>query len=70
MAKSFSPKPVTILTGFLGAGKTTFLNHLLSTDERRRYTIIENEYGRQGIDNEPGRDDRATRQRLPVLYSK
>jgi G3E family GTPase len=52
MKKSFSPKPVTILTGFLGAGKTTFLNHLLAQNKRVRYAIIENEYGRQGIDNE------------------
>ena len=45
-------KPVTILTGFLGAGKTTFLNHLLRTNESTRYAIIENEFGEQGIDNE------------------
>ncbi|MEL6275744.1 MAG: GTP-binding protein, partial [Bacteroidota bacterium] len=29
MVTSNLNKPVTILTGFLGAGKTTFLNHLL-----------------------------------------
>ena len=45
-------KPVTILTGFLGAGKTTFLNHLLQENEDKRYAIIENEFGEQGIDNE------------------
>jgi len=45
-------KPVTILTGFLGAGKTTFLNHLLQENEGVRYAIIENEFGEQGIDNE------------------
>ncbi|MEL6355988.1 MAG: GTP-binding protein, partial [Bacteroidota bacterium] len=45
-------KPVTILTGFLGAGKTTFLNHLLQENEGIRYAIIENEFGKQGIDNE------------------
>jgi len=45
-------KPVTILTGFLGAGKTTFLNHLLQENEGTRYAIIENEFGEQGIDNE------------------
>lgn len=45
-------KPVTILTGFLGAGKTTFLNHLLSQNTETRYAIIENEFGEQGIDNE------------------
>jgi len=44
--------PVTILTGFLGAGKTTFLNHLLQENEGIRYAIIENEFGEQGIDNE------------------
>jgi G3E family GTPase len=45
-------KPVTILTGFLGAGKTTFLNHLLQENEDIRYLIIENEFGEQSIDNE------------------
>lgn len=45
-------KPVTILCGFLGAGKTTFLNHLLDENESTKYAIIENEYGEQGIDNE------------------
>ena len=44
--------PVTILSGFLGAGKTTFLNHLLQENEGTRYAIIENEFGEQGIDNE------------------
>ncbi|WNJ19166.1 GTP-binding protein [Pontibacter sp. G13] len=45
-------KPVTILTGFLGAGKTTFLNHLLKQNEGKRYAIIENEFGEQGIDGD------------------
>ncbi len=44
--------PVTILTGFLGAGKTTFLNYLLQENNDTRYAIIENEFGEQGIDNE------------------
>ncbi len=47
-----SAKPVTILTGFLGAGKTTFLNHLLEYNKNTRYAIIENEFGEQGIDSE------------------
>ena len=47
-----SQKPVTILTGFLGAGKTTFLNHLLKEKSDIRYAIIENEFGEQGIDGE------------------
>jgi G3E family GTPase len=44
--------PVTILTGFLGAGKTTFLNHLLKKNKDVRYAIIENEFGEQSIDGE------------------
>ncbi len=45
-------KPVTLLTGFLGAGKTTFLNHMLLTKPNVRYAIIENEFGEQGIDGD------------------
>jgi len=45
-------RPTTILTGFLGAGKTTYLNHLIQQDEQVRYAIIENEFGEQGIDSE------------------
>lgn len=45
-------KPTTILTGFLGAGKTTYLNHLLQNKPDTRYAIIENEYGEQSIDSE------------------
>ncbi len=44
--------PVTILTGFLGVGKTTFLNHILQENKNVRYAIIENEFGEQGIDGE------------------
>lgn len=45
-------KPVTLLTGFLGAGKTTFLNHMIQKKPELRYAIIENEFGQQGIDSE------------------
>ncbi len=44
--------PVTILTGFLGVGKTTFLNHIIQKNKDIRYAIIENEFGEQGIDGE------------------
>ncbi|MEM1321415.1 MAG: GTP-binding protein [Bacteroidota bacterium] len=46
------PKPTTILTGFLGAGKTTYLNHMLENNPDVRYAIIENEYGEQSIDSD------------------
>jgi len=45
-------KPTTILTGFLGAGKTTFLNAVLSGRKSVRYAIIENEIGSESIDGE------------------
>ncbi len=44
--------PVTILTGFLGAGKTTALNHLIQQNPTTKFAIIENEFGDIGIDND------------------
>jgi len=52
MEDEFVPIRVTIITGFLGTGKTTFLNYLMQKNSDIRYAIIENEYGEQGIDNE------------------
>lgn len=42
--------PITILTGFLGSGKTTLLNHILSGDHRLKIAVVENEFGKTGID--------------------
>ena len=42
--------PFTILTGFLGAGKTTALNRLLAHAGGRRVAVLVNELGRIGID--------------------
>lgn len=44
--------PVTVLTGFLGAGKTTLLNRVLSENHGKRYAVIVNEFGEEGIDND------------------
>ncbi len=46
------PIPVTVLTGFLGAGKTNLLNHVLRAAHGQRIAVIENEFGAAGIDNE------------------
>lgn len=42
---------VTVLSGFLGSGKTTLLNNLLTTMNRKRVAVIENELGAISIDH-------------------
>lgn len=60
--ESLPPCPVTILSGFLGSGKTTLVQHILkSPDHGKRIAVIENEFGeglavetliaRNGVDN-------------------
>ncbi len=44
--------PATVITGFLGAGKTTTIQHLLATANGRRLAFIINEFGDLGIDGE------------------
>ncbi|WP_321375423.1 GTP-binding protein [uncultured Draconibacterium sp.] len=42
--------PVTIITGFLGAGKTTFINFLLKSNPDTQFALVENEFGDVPID--------------------
>ena len=44
--------PVTVVTGFLGAGKTTLVRHLLQNSQGRRIAVLVNEFGEVGIDGE------------------
>jgi G3E family GTPase len=44
--------PVTVITGFLGAGKTTLVNHLLTQHTGTNIGVIVNEFGEVGIDGE------------------
>jgi len=44
--------PATIVTGFLGAGKTTLVRHLLAHAGGRRIAVIVNEFGSLGIDGD------------------
>jgi molybdopterin-guanine dinucleotide biosynthesis protein len=43
--------PVTIVTGFLGSGKTTLINYILTENHGKRIAIIENEFGAIDIDS-------------------
>jgi G3E family GTPase len=43
--------PVTVITGFLGSGKTTLVNRILTEHHGRRIAVIENEFGEVGIDD-------------------
>ncbi|RUN77523.1 cobalamin biosynthesis protein CobW [Sphingomonas sp. TF3] len=44
--------PVTIVTGFLGAGKTTVITHLIRNAGGRRLAVVVNEFGTLGIDGD------------------
>jgi cobalamin biosynthesis protein CobW len=44
--------PVTIITGFLGAGKTTLIRQLLQNPQGRRIAVLVNEFGEVGIDGD------------------
>src|SRR5271165_4172386 len=44
--------PVTIVTGFLGAGKTTLIRHLLANAGGRRLALIINEFSDVGVDGD------------------
>src|SRR5512143_2292581 len=49
---SLAKVPCTIVTGFLGAGKTTLVRHVLENADGRRLAVIVNEFGDVGIDGE------------------
>jgi cobalamin biosynthesis protein CobW len=44
--------PATIITGFLGAGKTTLIRHMLENVQGRRIALIINEFGDLGVDGD------------------
>ena len=49
---SLAKVPCTIITGFLGAGKTTLVRHVLENADGRRLAVIVNEFGDVGIDGD------------------
>lgn len=44
--------PVTVITGFLGSGKTTLIRHLLQNPQGKRLAVVVNEFGDVGVDGE------------------
>jgi cobalamin biosynthesis protein CobW len=52
MTVSLARVPCTVVTGFLGAGKTTLIRHVLANAQGRRLAVIVNEFGDVGIDGE------------------
>ncbi|OAN72896.1 cobalamin biosynthesis protein CobW [Sulfitobacter sp. EhC04] len=44
--------PVTVITGFLGAGKTTLIRHLMTNAGGRRLAVLVNEFGTVGVDGD------------------
>jgi cobalamin biosynthesis protein CobW len=44
--------PVTIITGFLGSGKTTLIRHVLQNNQGHRIAVLVNEFGELGIDGD------------------
>ena len=43
--------PITVVTGFLGAGKTTLVNYILKEQRQWKIAVLENEFGEVSIDD-------------------
>jgi len=52
MPQSAAPIPCTIVTGFLGSGKTTIIRNILQNPGDRRFAIVVNEFGDTGLDGD------------------
>lgn len=44
--------PVTVVTGFLGSGKTTLIRHLITNANGKKLAVLVNEFGNEGVDGE------------------
>ncbi len=60
--------PCTIVTGFLGAGKTTLIRHVIANAQGRRLAVIVNEFGDVGIDGEILKGCGLSRERMMALW--
>ena len=60
--------PVTVVTGFLGAGKTTLVNYILTKQNEWRIAVIENEFG-EVVSSAKGSPKRMFLLRFPTYFS-
>ncbi len=49
---SLAKVPVTVITGFLGSGKTTLIQHLIANANGKKLAVLVNEFGSEGVDGE------------------
>ena len=52
MTTDLTKTPVTVITGFLGSGKTTLIRHLMQNPQGRRLAVLVNEFGTVGVDGD------------------
>ena len=59
--------PVTIVTGFLGSGKTTLVNYILKEQNTWKICVVENEFGEVSIDNDLVKENLAAKEDIIML---
>lgn len=59
--------PVTIVTGFLGAGKTTLVNYILKEQTQWKICVVENEFGEVAIDGDLVEENMASREDIITM---
>lgn len=59
--------PVTLVTGFLGSGKTTLVNYILKEQKQWKICVVENEFGEVPIDNDLVEENLAAREDIITM---
>ena len=65
-----SDLPVTLVTGYLGSGKTTYINERLSDAHGVRYAVMVNDFGELNIDCSEYRENNQSDKRLRLLFTR